>query len=510
MPACTQPECIGTIVDGYCDVCGSPAGAVPFVPAGASASSPVPANEAGLTAIHRGAGIPPQPRSGNLATACTEPACTGMILDGYCDVCGSPAGAVPFVPTATVGAAAPSAADDSSGFEEAAQGKPNAAAQVYRTRVEQAQLPDDVRVAALREVDRLERTIAQTAECREIRIWLDTILELPWGTKATDWTDDIQGSREIEATLQGLIKPAAAEVEKPDTQAEPAEGEADTEEGDTAEVEPAEAEVEEPDTAKPDTAEVEPAVAEADTEEDDTAEVEPAAAEVEEPAAAEVEEPDAAEIEPAATEVEKPNRAPAGPRDDDTVETPAVLAVPSAGPQPGPQPAPQLREQQVVKPVQVQPPTKKRRRSGPLALAVAALVAVLIGAFFVVTRGGGTAQSVPTATATVSTPTTAPSPKPTGTGLGESPIQLARLPGAGRPLQAVQIQGTYRGGPDTLLRVQREEAGVWVDFPTPTVTDASGKFTTYVELGQPGHYRLRVLNPASGITSATFVLVIKG
>ena len=33
MTACTQPACTGTIVDGYCNVCGSPAGADPFVPA---------------------------------------------------------------------------------------------------------------------------------------------------------------------------------------------------------------------------------------------------------------------------------------------------------------------------------------------------------------------------------------------------------------------------------------------------------------------------------------------
>ena len=33
MTACTQPACTGTIVDDYCDVCGSPAGADPFVPA---------------------------------------------------------------------------------------------------------------------------------------------------------------------------------------------------------------------------------------------------------------------------------------------------------------------------------------------------------------------------------------------------------------------------------------------------------------------------------------------
>ena len=100
MTACTQPGCTGTIVDGYCDVCGSPAGAVPFVlaEAAASAASPVPAAEPGLTAVGRGAGLPPEPKNEGLNTACTQPGCTGTIVDGYCDVCGSPAGAVPFVP----------------------------------------------------------------------------------------------------------------------------------------------------------------------------------------------------------------------------------------------------------------------------------------------------------------------------------------------------------------------------------------------------------------------------
>jgi hypothetical protein len=516
--ACTQPGCTGMIFDGYCDVCGSPADAVPFVPA-APAASPAPADEAGLTAIQRGPVFPLKPRSGNLTTACTQPGCTGTILDGYCNVCGSPAGAVPLVQSATLAAATPSAADDSGRFEEVAQGRPNPAAQEYRTRVEQANLPDDVRVAALREVDKLERTIAQSTECRDIRIWLDTILELPWGTKTTDWSDDIQGSRELEATLQGLIKPTAAKVEEPDTAEVESAVEVDTEEPDTVDLERAVAEV---DTEEPDTVDLVPAVAEADTEEADAAEVEPAAAEVEEddaaegePAVAEVEEADTAEVEPAEAEDEKPNRASAGPRNSDTVETHAVLAVPSAAPQPGPQ----LPEQEVVEPVPAQAPAEKRRRSVPLALVAAALVAVLIGAFFVATRDGNvtspsiptaTATSIPTATATVSTPTNEPSDDPTSTGPQGSPIQLQRLPAPAGPFQAVPIRGTYRGGAEILLRVQREEEGVWVDFPTPSVTDASGKFSTYVELGQPGRYRLRVLDPASGITSATFVLLIKG
>ncbi len=80
---------------------------------------------------------------------------------------------------------------------------------------------------------------------------------------------------------------------------------------------------------------------------------------------------------------------------------------------------------------------------------------------------------------------------------------------AAKPFQTVQIQGTYRGGADTSLRVQREEGGQWLTFPLPTKTDQSGQFTAYVELGQPGLYQVRVLNPDSGVTSNPSVVVIK-
>ena len=52
--------------------------------------------------------------------------------------------------------------------------------QDYRTRVEAADLPDNVREAALREVGRLERASDQSPESGWIRTWLDTVLELPW------------------------------------------------------------------------------------------------------------------------------------------------------------------------------------------------------------------------------------------------------------------------------------------------------------------------------------------
>jgi len=564
--ACTQPGCTGSIVDGYCNVCGSPAVAAPFVPAEAAASraSATMSDEPGLTAVGLGSGVSPEPKNEGLNSACTQPGCTGSIVDGYCDVCGNPAGVVPFVPAEAVastessapadepaltagpaltrasasvdeeiptqrippvkiprqqlstqeradpGAADPGAvdaqkvdgekvvpaADDTGkvvGEKELAEDELDSA-QNYRTRVEEGQLPDDVREAALCEVGKLERTSDQSPESGDIQTWLDTILDLPWSTKTADWID-IQGSREVEATLRRLIEPAAADLEEGDT-AEIEAVVADLEGGGTAEVEPAVADLEGGDTA-----EIEPAVA--DLEGADTAEIEPVAADLEEA--------DTAEIEPVAADLEKADTARAGPQHDHTVKMPAVPSVLSGG---RPQ-RPQLPEQPVLGPEPVQTPAKKRR-SGYLALAATALVTLLIGALlFAASRDrGATAQSVPTVTtsttATVTKPMSEPSDEATHPGRQESTIQLEDLPDRARPFETVRIQGTYPDEGDTFLWVQRLEGGRWLDFPLPTKTDPSGRFTAFIELGQPGRYRLRVLDPDSGVASKTFVLVIKG
>lgn len=91
-PACTQPGCTGSILDGYCDVCGM-AGDSPAPGASAPvASAPVSTPGASLGAP---AGVAPAATSKRARAAngdpCQQPGCTGKILDGYCDVCGSPA-----------------------------------------------------------------------------------------------------------------------------------------------------------------------------------------------------------------------------------------------------------------------------------------------------------------------------------------------------------------------------------------------------------------------------------
>ncbi|MGY4924045.1 endopeptidase La [Streptomyces sp. 900105755] len=66
----------------------------------------------------------------------------------------------------------------------------------YRARVEAADLPEKVREAALKEVDKLERSSDQSPEGSWIRTWLDTVLELPWNERTED-AYDIQGAKAI-------------------------------------------------------------------------------------------------------------------------------------------------------------------------------------------------------------------------------------------------------------------------------------------------------------------------
>lgn len=77
-------------------------------------------------------------------------------------------------------------------------------AEDYRARVENAELPDDIREAALREVGRLERSSDQSPESGWIRTWLDTVLELPWTVKTEDSTDVSAARAVLDADHHGL------------------------------------------------------------------------------------------------------------------------------------------------------------------------------------------------------------------------------------------------------------------------------------------------------------------
>ncbi|MFB8008487.1 endopeptidase La [Nocardia sp. NPDC056000] len=87
--------------------------------------------------------------------------------------------------------------------KELGEGEPDGADD-YRTRVETADLPDNIREAALREVDRLERSSDQSPESGWIRTWLDTVLELPFSVKTEDSTDVSAARAVLDADHHGL------------------------------------------------------------------------------------------------------------------------------------------------------------------------------------------------------------------------------------------------------------------------------------------------------------------
>jgi ATP-dependent Lon protease len=75
----------------------------------------------------------------------------------------------------------------------------------YRSKVEARDLPEQVRTAVLREVDKLERTSEQSPETGWIRTWLDTVLEIPWGVESEDRLDVGEAKKLLDADHDGLV-----------------------------------------------------------------------------------------------------------------------------------------------------------------------------------------------------------------------------------------------------------------------------------------------------------------
>jgi ATP-dependent Lon protease len=74
----------------------------------------------------------------------------------------------------------------------------------YRTKLADRDLPEAVRAAVDKELDRLERMGEQNPEQAWVRNWLDAVVDLPWGEYASE-SDDISGAREVmDADHEGL------------------------------------------------------------------------------------------------------------------------------------------------------------------------------------------------------------------------------------------------------------------------------------------------------------------
>ncbi|MDP9295522.1 MAG: endopeptidase La, partial [Actinomycetota bacterium] len=73
-----------------------------------------------------------------------------------------------------------------------------------RTKIAEAEMPEDVRKEAERELGRLERTSEQSPEYGWIRTYLDWMTELPWNKRSDDNLDIVEARRVLDADHTGL------------------------------------------------------------------------------------------------------------------------------------------------------------------------------------------------------------------------------------------------------------------------------------------------------------------
>jgi ATP-dependent Lon protease len=74
----------------------------------------------------------------------------------------------------------------------------------YRRRIDEGALPDGVRDAAIRELERLERMGDQSPEHGWVRTWLDTVLDVPWAERSDDHLELGDARQVLDADHTGL------------------------------------------------------------------------------------------------------------------------------------------------------------------------------------------------------------------------------------------------------------------------------------------------------------------
>jgi ATP-dependent Lon protease len=74
----------------------------------------------------------------------------------------------------------------------------------YRTKIDEAGMPDDVREQAERELDRLERSGEQSGESQMIRTYLDWLVSVPWSKRSDEILDPVHAREVLDADHAGL------------------------------------------------------------------------------------------------------------------------------------------------------------------------------------------------------------------------------------------------------------------------------------------------------------------
>src|SRR5256885_3770256 len=78
------------------------------------------------------------------------------------------------------------------------------AADDYRVKIAEAEMPEDVREQAEREAGRLERMGDQNGEAQMIRTYLDWLLSVPWGSRSEERLDPQNAPEGLDAHHAGL------------------------------------------------------------------------------------------------------------------------------------------------------------------------------------------------------------------------------------------------------------------------------------------------------------------
>ena len=86
-------------------------------------------------------------------------------------------------------------------------------------------------------------------------------------------------------------------------------------------------------------------------------------------------------------------------------------------------------------------------------------------------------------------------------------IELAISPVLARPMERVNLTGTYKGVDNLQLEVQRFEDGQWVDFGVQA-TVRVGTYETYIMTGRTGENRFRMFDPESEAGSNVILVTI--
>jgi hypothetical protein len=74
----------------------------------------------------------------------------------------------------------------------------------------------------------------------------------------------------------------------------------------------------------------------------------------------------------------------------------------------------------------------------------------------------------------------------------------------------VRLEGRFAGAAaGTALEVQARRSGAWRAFPLPTTVREAGRFSAYAELGRPGRYQVRVVDPETGRASNVVAVTVR-